>query len=287
MAKTQNIATSIRQRLLNLSRENESDFGIVLLSYALERLIYRLSISEHENNFILKGGMLVTLWTKDQSRFTRDVDFLSFGSDDEDALLGVFNEILSLEAEDGLIFDTAALSATEIREEQVYGGVRLKTQAYLDKAKIPITIDIGFGDAVTDPGFTIEYPSLLDLPSASIRAYSPATVIAEKFQAVVALGLINGRMKDFYDLWAIPQSQSVSEKELAAALLSTFERRETKIPIERPPGLSIEFSSDLQKSSQWLAYAESIDLSNVSLENVIDEIWSYLKPICRTIHNSE
>jgi len=150
MAKSQkNSPASIKQRLLNLARQDQSDFGIVLVAYALERLIYRLSISEHSQNFILKGGMLVTLWTVDQSRFTRDVDFLSFGSEDEESLLAIFNDILSGDTQDGLRFDTAALAATQIRDDQVYGGVRLKTTAYLDKTKIPITIDIGFGDSVS------------------------------------------------------------------------------------------------------------------------------------------
>lgn len=283
MAKSpENNPTSIKQRLLNLARQDQSDFGIVLISYALERLVYRLSITDHRQNFILKGGMLVTLWTVDQSRFTRDVDFLSFGSEDEESLISIFNDILSADAQDGLRFDTAALTATQIRDDQVYGGVRLKTTAYLDKTRIPITIDIGFGDSITDPGYTIECPSLLELPSANIRAYSPATVIAEKFHAVVALGLINGRMKDFYDLWAIPKAQSISDDELREAIASTFERRKTVIPTERPEGLSSAFTTDQQKSTQWLAYAEPIDLEAISLEQVADEVWEYLKPICIT-----
>ncbi len=278
-----NNTVSIKQRLLNIARQDQSDFGIVLLAYALERLLYRLSISEHSQNFILKGGMLVTLWTADQSRFTRDVDFLSFGSEDESTLIEVFNTILSIDAEDGLRFDTAALSATQIRDDQIYGGVRLKTTTYLDKTKIPIMIDIGFGDSITDPGYTIEYPSLLELPSANIRAYSPATVIAEKFQAVVALGLINGRMKDYYDLWAIPKAQNISGQELRRAITSTFERRQTAIPAERPEGLSNMFTTDPQKSTQWLAYADAIDLEAVSLEQVADEVWAYLEPVCMAI----
>jgi len=278
---TQNIAASVRQRLLNLARQNQDDFGIVLLAYALERLIYRLSISEHGESFILKGGMLVTLWIEDQNRFTRDVDFLGFGSDDEDTLIGIFNEVLSLEVNDGLIFDTAALCSTQIRDEQIYGGVRMKTFAYLEKAKIPITIDIGFGDAVTDSEFTIEYPSLLDLPSARIRAYSPANVIAEKFQAVVALGLINGRMKDFYDIREILKSQRIPESDLVEAIVSTFQRRETEIPSQRPDGLSEVFTTDPQKSMQWIAYANSIELDAIPFEEVADQIWGYLEPICK------
>jgi predicted nucleotidyltransferase component of viral defense system len=287
MAKSpENNPASIMQRLLNLARQDQSDFGIVLIAYALERLVYRLSITDHRQNFILKGGMLVTLWTVDQSRFTRDVDFLSFGSEDEESLISIFNDILSTDAEDGLRFDTAALTATQIRDDQVYGGVRLKTTAYLDKTRIPITIDIGFGDSMTDPGYTIEYPSLLEFPSTNIRAYSPATVIAEKFHAVVALGLINGRMKDFYDLWAIPKAQPVSDDELREAVSSTFERRQTAIPTERPEGLSSVFTTDQQKSTQWLAYANSIDLEAVSLEQVADEVWGYLESVCNDVKSS-
>lgn len=276
-----NNAASIKQRLLNIARQNQNDFGIILLTYALERLIYRLSISEHRQNFILKGGMLVTLWTTDQSRFTRDVDFLSFGNEDEAVLIDIFNNILSTDTEDGLRFDVAAITSKQIRDDHIYAGVRLKTNAYLDKTKIPITIDIGFGDSITDPGYTIEYPSLLELPSANIRAYSPATVIAEKFQAVVTLGLINGRMKDFYDLWAIPKAQIISDKELIEAILSTFERRKTVIPSKCPEGLSNAFNTNQQKSTQWLAYAESIELKPISLKQITDEIWKYLEPICK------
>ena len=230
--------------------------------------------------------MLVTLWTVDQSRFTRDVDFLSFGSEDEESLIGIFNDILSTDADDGLRFDTAALTATQIRDDQVYGGVRLKTTAYIDKTRIPITIDIGFGDSMTDPGYTIEYPSLLEFPSANIRAYSPATVIAEKFHAVVALGLINGRMKDFYDLWAIPKVQHISDEDLREAVSSTFERRQTAVPSERPEGLSSVFTTDQQKSTQWLAYANSIDLEAISLEQVADEVWGYLESVSNDVKSS-
>lgn len=138
-------------------------------------------------------------------RFTRDVDLPAFGETGDAALTTIFAEILALDAGDGLEFSIDTITTTDIREEQVYGGKRLRTVAHLGKTEIPITIDLGFGDALPDPNYEIEYGSILDFEPARIRAYSPATVIAEKFQAVVALGLINGRMKDFYDLWAIPE----------------------------------------------------------------------------------
>ena len=282
MAKApKNLAASVRQKLLSLARQEQKLFDVVLVAFGLEHLIYRLSVSPHKDKFVLKGGMLVTLWTKDQARFTRDVDFLSFGASDEDALIEIFKDTLDIDAGDGLIFDTADITAAQIREDQIYGGVRLKTVATLANAKIPITIDIGFGDSLTAPDFKIDYPSLLDFPDATIRAYSPATVMAEKFQALVALGLVNGRMKDFYDLWALPQSQEIAEAELAEAVRLTFARRNTPVPTDRPHGLSSAFFDEPAKQQQWNAYAQSIGLEGEPLAAVAEAIWAAFEPVCR------
>lgn len=285
MAKQpRDIAASVRQRLLNIARSEGQVFDVVLVSFGLERLIYRLSISEHSNKFVLKGGMLVTLWTSNSGRFTRDVDFLGFGKGDEAELKTVFGEILATDADDGLIFDAVNLDAAAIREEQIYGGMRLKTAAYLGKTKIPITIDIGFGDAMADPEYTIDYPSLLDLPTGTIRAYSPATVMAEKFQALVSLGLANGRMKDFYDLWEVPRSVEITQEDLLAAVTATFARRETTVPAERPEALTTAFTEDPAKQQQWHAYSTSIDLEGVGLNLVADAIWDAMGPVCKKHH---
>lgn len=275
-----NIATSVRQRLLNLARAEGQAFDVVLVAFGLERLIYRLSVSAHRDRFVLKGGMLVTLWTKDRGRFTRDVDFLSFGAEDEGTLKTTIAEILAIDADDGLIFDDASLTAAPIREDQVYGGMRLKTTAYLEKTRIPITIDVGFGDALGNPDYMLDYGSLLDFPSASVRAYSPETVIAEKFQAIVALGVINGRMKDYYDLWALPKAVHLDPEDLLASIEKTFERRKTEVPKERPPGLSQEFATDPTKSAQWHAYSEATEIEGMSFAQVVDDIWTTLEPIC-------
>lgn len=275
-----NIAASVRQRLLNLARRDQRNFNVVLVAFGLERLIYRLAISPHRDQFVLKGGMLVTLWTEDPGRFTRDVDFLAFAGDDIEKLKAIFADILGIDGGDGLIFDAAHLQAALIREDQIYGGVRLKTTAYLEKTEIPIVVDLGFGDALGDPAYEIEYASLLDFEPARIRAYSPANVIAEKFQAVVALGLINGRMKDYYDLWAIPKAVAIDHDDLAPTLKATFDRRQTEIPAERPPGLGPEFSEDPARVAQWAAYSEATNLEGLSLKAVTEEIWLWLQPIC-------
>lgn len=277
------MAVSVRDRLRNHARTNEQDFMVVLVAYGLERLIYRLSISDYRNRYVLKGGMLVTLWTIDPGRFTRDVDFLAFGDDDEPTLIKEFTDILNIPADDGLIFDTADITAAPIRDDQVYGGMRLRTTAHLKKTEIPITIDLGFGDAIGDPEFEVDYGSLLDLPSANIRAYSPATVMAEKFQAIVALGIVYSRMKDYYDLYAVPRAVEVSEEELQAAIKATFNRRKTDIPTSQPPGLSNAFTDDPAKQTQWAAYSEATDISGLGLGDVANDIWARLENVCREL----
>jgi|TARA_R110002051_G_scaffold317846_1_gene399487 predicted nucleotidyltransferase component of viral defense system len=278
MAKSPtNIAASVRQRLLNLARSEGRDFQTLLVAFGLERLIYRLSKSPHRDRFVLKGGMLVTLWTTDPGRFTRDIDFLAFGETSDAALTSIFAEILALDTGDGLEFSIDTITTTDIREDQVYGGKRLRTVAHLGKTEIPITIDLGFGDALPDPHYEIEYGSILDFEAARIRAYSPATVIAEKFQAVVALGLINGRMKDFYDLWAIPRATKIDPADLRAAIAATFDHRNTFIPTEPPQGLSVAFAEHPAKARQWLTYADGTELKGVPLGTVVADIWTYLK----------
>lgn len=275
-----NIAASVKQRLLNMARAQRGGFDILLVRFALERLLFRLSQSPHRDSYILKGGMLVTQWLDHDNRETRDADFLGFGEADVETIRATFAEIMSIAADDGLDFDTDALAATPIREEMEYGGIRLKTSAYLERTRIPVTLDIAFGDAPADPGQTIDYPSLLDMDQPTIRAYPPVQVIAEKFQAVVALGLANGRMKDFYDLWAIPQTMSLDEQALDDALAATFARRATPIPNECPPGLSAAMAEDAAAQQRWRAYVEFLDLAVPEFAGVLDDIWTLLAPSC-------
>jgi predicted nucleotidyltransferase component of viral defense system len=284
MAKaTTNMAKSVKDRLLNIARKEGRAFDVLLVRFALERLLYRLSISVHRDRFVLKGGMLVTVWVDDDNRVTRDADFLGHGDADPDRLIADFGEIMAIESDDGLAFDIGALTATVIREEMEYGGVRLRTAAYLERTRIPVTIDIGFGDVMADATQRLDYPTLLDLPSPRVRSYPPATVIAEKFQAMVALGVLNGRMKDYYDLWAIPRAMDIADDDLDAAIRATFERRRTPIPKERPPGLSVEMFGDEGKQRQWCAYAASLEMDTVSLESVIEEVWELVGPSCARI----
>lgn len=275
-----NIAASVKQRLLNMARAQGRGFDILLVRFALERLLFRLSQSAHRENYILKGGMLVTQWLDHDNRETRDADFLGFGEADVETIKAIFAEIMAITSEDGLDFDIGALAATTIREEAEYDGIRLKTIAYLERARIPVTLDIAFGDALADASQTVDYPSLLDMERPSIRTYPPAQVIAEKFQAMVALGLANGRMKDFYDLWAIPKALPIDDQALDAAIAATFERRTTPVPKERPSGLSAAMAEDAAAQQRWRAYVESLELPMSAFADVLEDIWALLAPSC-------
>lgn len=284
MTKQLNLAASVKARLLNIAKEQQQPFDVVLIRYAQERLIYRLGISTYAERYILKGGLLVSLWLEDAKRQTRDADFLGTGDASEEYLVKVFTEIMQIEADDALRFDTAKLTATAIREETEYGGIRLHTQALIENTRISITIDIGFGDALTAQADKIEYPTLLDMPAPAVRAYPVSSVIAEKFQAMVDLGVANSRMKDYYDLWALPKEIQIAHDDLDAAISATFKRRKTEIPTERIEGLSEAFYADAAKQRQWRAYADSIELENVSLEEVANSIWNFIAASCNRLN---
>ena len=253
MAKpVRDIGASVRARLLALAREKGQAFDLLLTRYALERLLYRLSVSPYCDRFVLKGAMLITTWFNDPHRATRDVDLLGYGDPSPELMLATFREIVSIAADDGLTFDTDALRVDLIREELEYGGLRLRTTAALAGARISIVIDVGFGDAV-EPGIEeIDLPVLLDLPSPHIRAYSRETVIAEKFQAMIALGRANSRMKDFYDVWVLGKSYDFNDDHLAQAIAATFDRRATPLPDALPDALTAAFARDETSSVDCL-----------------------------------
>jgi len=284
MAKlVRNPADSIRDKLLNLARAENQIFDVILVRYGLERLLSRLAQSKYRDSYVLKGGMLVMAWIDDGNRFTRDADFLGFGDAGEQDPLERFRVIMSAEDSDGLRFDTDALRATAIREQGEYGGVRLTTTAYLGNTRIPVTIDIGYGDVLADSTQFIDYPTLLGAKSPRVRAYPPATVVSEKFQAMVSLGIVNTRMKDYYDLWAIPKFMPIEARDLDKAIRSTFSRRQTDIPKTCPPGLSAEFYTDAAKQHQWAAYARSINLDEITLVELAKAIWDYVGPACERL----
>lgn len=280
MAKSPtNIAASVRARLLNLAREMQRPLDQLLTRYALERLLYRLSLSEYRDRYVLKGALLITTWFDSPHRPTRDLDFLGFGDPSSDVLLARFREIAAITVDDGLAYDTASLTAQPIREDQLYGGIRLRTTATLAGARIPIIIDTGFGDA-TEPGLQeIDLPVLLDMPTPHLFAYRPETVISEKFEAMVKLGLANSRLKDYYDIWALLTTRELDQERLANAISATFKRRGTKLPAETPTGLTGAFAANDVRKAQWLAFTRSVEREAPILEVVVAELETRLMPI--------
>jgi predicted nucleotidyltransferase component of viral defense system len=201
-----NMGASVLARLLNLSKQRQQPFQLILTYYVLERLLYRLSQTEHQDRFILKGAMLLITWLEDSHRPTRDVDFLAIGNDDQEEMVRVFRQICSVSCNDGVAFDADSVQIERIREETEYGGLRITANATVDQARVRAVVDIAFGDAV-EPGLQeIDIPVMLDFPAPHLRAYAPETVIAEKFQAMVMLGRANSRMKDFYDIWVLSRT---------------------------------------------------------------------------------
>ena len=256
MAKKQsNIAASVRQRLLNLAHERGADFQLILIQYAVERLLYRFSRSTYKDRFVLKGAMLFSLWNKEPFRTTRDLDFLGKGDNTVPAVVKIFREICGTSVEnDGIEFLSESIEGEEIRDEQEYRGVRLSFEARLEKARIPIQVDIGFGDVVAPSAEMVEYPVLLDYPAPRLLAYPREVVVAEKFQSMVDLGMANSRMKDFFDLWILASIFEFDGPRLAEAMGATFKRRRTPPPATPPLALTEEFYADAAKQVQWGAF---------------------------------
>jgi predicted nucleotidyltransferase component of viral defense system len=250
-----NVAASVHARLLNRARQYGEDFQLVLHRYAAERFLYRLGRCGQRERYVLKGAMLFALWGGSLYRPTRDLDFTGYGSSEPADVLGSFQEICRCPVEDdGILFDTSSLSAEPIREGAEYDGLRVRMQASLGNARIPMQVDVGFGNAVVPPASDVEYPTLLDAPAPSIRAYPREAVIAEKLHALVAIGERNTRVKDVYDLYVLAGQFSFDGAQLAHAIAATFERRRTPITAAFPAALAPRYFADGVRAEQWRAY---------------------------------
>jgi len=280
-SKTKNYAASVRQRLLNYARSSGQDFIFVLRSFAMERLLYRLSRSLYVDNFVLKGAMLFKLWTGDFYRQTRDIDVLAFKTETIDSLKAVFQEISQVSfADDGLTYLSDTVKVHEIREEQQYGGLRVTLTAMLGAAKIHLQVDCGFGDAITPDPVVVDFPTLLDLPAPQLRTYPKETVVAEKLEAIVRLGIANSRMKDFYDLWVLANDFPFSGQIIASAIQNTFNRRRAALPIGIPETFQASFIQNQLKHTQWQAFVRKARLVKVEedLGGTIALVGSFLLP---------
>ena len=274
-----NVAASVRARLLNVAKAQGVDFNQVLVRFALERILYRMTQSQHADRFLLKGALLFTLWYDMPHRATRDADLLGFGASDLASVAETFRDIAAVAVDDGIAFDPASVTVEEIRKEAGYGGVRVIIAGELAKARCKTQIDVGFGDAVTPAPVDSVYPVLLDdLPAPKLRAYPTYTVIAEKLHAIALLGMTNSRLKDYFDLSVLLERETLDTDLLAQAIKATFERRGMSVPDAVPIGLTDEFAHDSSRQSLWRAFLKKNELPLEHLPAIVDRLRSALAP---------
>ena len=250
-----NLAASIHARLAQRRAKTGEDYNVLLVRFTLERLLYRLSQSSHREQFILKGAMLFALWEPALHRVTRDLDLLGFGKPTPERLTEVFRELCRMEVEaDGVDLDPRSVMCEDIRAQDEYAGIRVKLRAMVGKAVVPLQVDVGFGDALPVAPEEITFPVMLDMAAPKLRAYSRETVVAEKLEAIVKLGMLNSRFKDYFDLYYLAQKFPFAGDALTKSIAATFVRRGTAFPAGLPPGLTPMFGSDPAKIRGWQAF---------------------------------
>lgn len=251
MAK--DIVASVHQRLLNKARAQDQPFNELLQYFVIERFLYRLSKSPYADQFVLKGALLFRVWMAQDTRATRDIDFLAFGDITVESRVGLVTEVVSRDATDGLVFDKASVEGQTIKEDADYECVRILCDAFLGKAKSRLQLDISCGDTVYPEPKKERYPTLLDHPAPLLRLYPPETVFAEKLEAMIQLGVLNSRMKDFYDIWRLMQ-RDFNGKALYRAVNHTIINRDTEVisfyELER------ELNESGDKQLQWSAFLQ-------------------------------
>lgn len=279
-----NHSASIRAKLENAAKASGRGFSEVLLFYSMERFLYRLSLIPEGASFVLKGGVMFRIWDDKTPRPTRDLDLLSSDTNDAKELSRIMSLACAVSFdEDGIIFDPKSIKATKIKEDADYEGVRIKLEGKLGTAKTPIQIDIGFGDVVVPRPITIDYPTVIDLPAPHLKTYTKESVIAEKLHAMVFLGSMNSRMKDFYDIWFLVSKFDFDGQSLRDAIGKTFKRRKTDIEVD-PIALSLEFASDPQKQVQWNAFyaklkVDTKDENRPSFAEIIEKLRIFIRPL--------
>jgi predicted nucleotidyltransferase component of viral defense system len=274
------ISASTRAKLLNICREKGEDFNYIAARYAVERFLARLAQSRYSDKMILKGAMSFRIWSDQEYRPTRDADFLGHIEDDPEVIKSVVTEIVSIDKiePDGLVFDPASMIIEEIREGGTYHGKRIRMTASLGTMQIGVQLDIGFGDDVTPAPQIRRFPSLLGHTEPEILIYPKETIIAEKLEAIVSLGMINSRMKDYFDIHFIAESFEFEFDLLRSAVVKTFRRRGTLIPVVLPTGLSDEFIEDQQ--GQWQAFLNRQSIESAPpLSDVVKVLREFLLPL--------
>jgi hypothetical protein len=283
--QTTNLPASVHQRLLNKARETNRPFNELLQYFAMERFLYRLSNSVHADSFVLKGALMMRVWKAPLSRATMDIDLLGRTDNGIQHLTEIVKNICNSEVDpDGLSFDPNSIVAETIKEDADYEGVRIRLRGTLGNIKLYIQLDIGFGDVIVPNSSQEHFPTILDFPAPLLHLYSRESTIAEKLEAMVNLGALNSRMKDFFDIWSLSRQFDFDGNILSEAIKSTFQQRLTGIPSDPFP-FTEQFYKDPVKSAQWRAFISKNKIEDAALqfENIVKAISIFLKPITKNL----
>lgn len=286
--KIKNIALSVKERLLNYSRNNSLEFNSVLLQYMQERFLFRISKSIYSDNFVLKGALLFLAHDISRLRPTKDIDLLGSSLTNKvDILKEIFKEIASIKFEDGLQFNPDSVTAEEIIEQDEYLGIRIKLIALLGNARQKIQVDVGFGDVIYPDALMMDYPTLIDFEAPRLKMYSLESAVAEKFEAIVSLGIATSRMKDFYDIHFFASSKEFDLLTLHNALMATFNNRNTSIE-KRHSVFNDKFKDDENLNTLWEAFTKKRKLKiNLNFPEIVSKIENFIEPACIKLNLSK
>ena len=281
------LVVSIHDRLLNKAKAENRSFNELLQYYSMERFLYRVSRSPHRDKFVLKGGLMLKLWEASFARPTLDIDLLGKLENREDLITKTIATVCNQAAvPDGMVYDADTMKVERITEDAYFQGLRVRLQGYLGPSRVMLQLDIGYGDPVLPAPEVVIYPTLLDLPAPQLLGYSKESTIAEKLEAMISLGMLNSRMKDYYDLWYLSRHFSFSGEMLAAAIRSTFEHRGTVLSAD-PSILSQQFAEESSKVILWRAFRDRTRLEDApeNLADVLEVLRAFLLPILEHIVN--
>ena len=289
--EVKNIEASIKARLKNKAQETNRPFAEVMQYYGMERFLYRFSKSKYADKFVLKGALLFAVWQIPDRRTTLDIDFLARFDNEVATIERVMKDVCDTSVDpDGLKFDPQTVKGMKIKEDADYEGVRIKFTGFLDRAEIPMQIDVGFGDIVYPKTKAIDYPVILDFPKPHLNGYPQESVISEKFEAMIKLGLLNSRMKDFYDIWLMMRQFEFKGANIASAIKKTFNNRKTDIPNKKPLFADEIYDEKSDRQTLWSAFLKKGDIQHApgTLSVTAKEIENFLfEPIMALNENGK
>jgi len=278
-----NIQVSIRARLQNKAKETNRPFSEILQYYGMERFLYRVSRSKYADRFILKGALMFTVWQVPERRTTLDIDFSARYDNQIVSIERMIKDVCRVFViPDGLIFDPQTVKGQRIREDVDYEGVRIKFRGFLERSRIAMQIDVGFGDVIYPKPRVIDYPVILDFPKPHLRGYPVESVVSEKFETMVKLGLLNSRMKDFYDIWLMMRRFDFNGSKFSEALKRTFSHRKTLLPKYRPLFAEEIYDDKSDRQILWKAFLKKGNIKHApeKLSTTAREIEEFLnKPL--------